>query len=505
MTATAGFDIGTSSVKVLIVSPEGKTLGFASSPVSVRPAQSGHLEEEPEDWWRGLVSALGKARAGLPRGTEIAAIGLSGHMSGLVVLDKDLEPLMPCLLLADTRGSEEAANLPSRVRARIIEQTGNCPSAAFSFAKLLWAREHRADVFSRAAWVVSAKDYILSRLTGNVSTEPTDAGNYLLLDKSAARWDDELIESLGLPQVFPQLRSSSEKAGELTGSAALDIGLAPGIPVVAGGADMACTAVGSGTLSKARAAMSLGTASPVIIPVSGIDAELVGKLTFHPHALPGSRYALASILSGGRSYQWLQRTLQEACASKVELEDMDRFASRSVPGAGGVLFLPFLTGTGSPDWRASGRAAWLGLGAATSMADLCRAILEGVAYNCRECLELYLARHGRLSGITVSGGGARSDLWAQILSDVTGLPVTTVQIREASALGACVLAAVGCGMFPSIADAVSAMVRLGESREPDARKYSLYSGLFDAYLLAKSSLAAVDDSLASARQREWPT
>ena len=496
----AGFDIGTSSAKVLIVSSEGKVLASSAAPVTARTPKPGQLEEVPDEWWSALVRALEAARASLPGGTEIEAIGLSGHMSGLVLLDRDQRPIMPCILLADTRGAEEAAALDDGIRLKITDQTGNCPSTAFTLAKLLWVRRHETRFFSKTAWAMSAKDYVLCRLTGNVSTEPTDAGNYLLLDRSATGWDARLIESLGLPPgIFPPLRLPSQKAGELTARAAAETGLPAGIPVVAGGADMACTAVGSGTLSEGDAAMSLGTASPLIVPTREIDRALIGKLTFHPHALTGSRYALASILSGGRSYQWLKGLLREAGTADVDFQALDGHPGRGAPGSGGVLFLPFLTGTGSPDWRSSGRAAWIGLGAETALPEIARAVLEGVAYNCRECIELCRRQGRQISRIVASGGGAVSGLWLRILADVTGLSVQALEMREASALGAAVLAGVGSGAFADIPEAVSGMVRLKEPIQPDARRGELYGQLYQGYLLAKRQLAGVDDALQAAR------
>ncbi len=506
MKAVLGFDIGTSSTKVIAVSPEGEVLASSAAPVRAQASGQGRLEEQPEEWWGALVKALGSIRSALPKEIDIQGIGLSGHMSGLVLLDADGRPVRPCILLADTRGAKEAAALEAGVRSKIVEQTGNRLSEAFTLAKLLWVKKHEAAAFRKARWAVSAKDYILSRLTGTVATEPTDAGNYLLLDRDASRWDTSLMEAIGLPvELFPPLRSSVEEAGELTAAAARETGLSAGIPVVAGGADMACAAVGSGTIAEGDVAMSLGTASPVIAPVSRIDRTLVGKFTFHPHAMAGSRYALASILSGGRSYQWLADLLRQAGADRIDFVTLDRHAARSSPGAGGVLFLPFLTGTGSPDWRRSGRAAWLGIGASTGLPELARAVMEGVAYNCRECLELYArsedstgARGNPLSRIVVSGGGAGSSLWPEILADVTGLPVQALATREASALGAAVLAGVGCGAFGGIPEAVTGMTRLGQSIEPDSRGAEAYDRHYQAWRLAERQLTSVDDALAGA-------
>ena len=505
MNVLAGLDIGTSSAKVLLVTIHGDVLASASCPVQVSAPQPGYLEESPNDWWTAVCTAFAAARAGVPRDLTITAIGLSGHMSGLVVLDAEQKPLRPCMLLADVRGAQEAAGVPASARARIVEQTGNNLSEVFTLAKLLWVREHERALLDRAAFVVSAKDYLLCRLTGEVSTEPTDAGNFLLLDGTASRWDTGLMTTLALPpRLFPPVRSSSEKAGEVCAAAARELGLSAGIPVVAGAADMACVAVGSGILAEGEAAISLGTASPLIMPVPGIDAALVGKLTFHPHAIAGQRYALASILSGGRSYQWLATLLKADRETGIDLKTLDIIASQAPAGSAGVLFLPFLTGSASPDWHTDARAAWIGLGASAGLPEISRAVLEGVAYNCRECIELCSHSGKRTKRLVVSGGGARSRLWQQIIADVTGLPVRALGTAEASALGAAMLAGVGSGAFRNIPEAVSAMISLGETISPDARRAGFYERSFEGYLLAKRQLLALDDALVSVRKGARP-
>jgi xylulokinase len=489
----AGFDIGTSSAKVLLVSTDGKIVASSASPVRASSPRSGEMEEAPDDWWAALRIALSAARASAPRDTTISAIGLSGHMSGLVILDERCRPLRPCMLLADVRGGAEAARMAPSTRARIVEQTGNVPSEVFSLAKLLWVMENEADLFKRAVSVISPKDYLLCRLTGEVSTEPADAGNFLLLEGSASIWDRGLMDALDLPpRLFPPLRASAEKAGNLSSIAARELGLPAGIPVVAGAADMACAAVGSGILAGGEAAISLGTASPLIMPVDGIDPALVGKLTFHPHAIAGRRYALASIISGGRSYQWLAALLGSAGAAGIDPPSLDVIAEKAPAGSGGVLFFPFLTGSASPDWSSSARAAWIGMGTGTGLPELSRAVLEGVAFNSRECIELCSTSGKPIERLVVSGGGARSRLWQTIFADVTGLPVRALGTAEASALGAAILAAVGSGCFKSISDAASAMVSLGETIAPDSRRAALYDRSYAKYLAAKSRLLSLE-------------
>ena len=500
MEVFAGFDIGTSSAKVVLVSTDGRIVATSASAVHAHSPAAGQLEEDPGDWWAALRSALAAARAAAPSDTTIAAIGLSGHMSGLVILDARCRPLRPSMLLADVRGAEEAAGMPESLRARIVQQTGNQPSEVFTLAKLLWVMAHERDLLDRAAWVISPKDYLLCRLTGEVSTEPADAGNFLLLEAAAPRWDQELVKSLRLPQrLFPPLCVSAEKAGGLSSAAAQELGIPPGIPVVAGAADMACAAVGSGILAEGEAAISLGTASPLIMPVEGIEPALVGKLTFHPHAIAGRRYALASILSGGRSYQWLATLLGDGGNTGIDLPSLDAIAARAPAGCGGVLFLPFLTGSASPDWHTNARAAWVGMGTSSGLPELSRAVLEGVAFNSRECITLCSTHGTPITRLVASGGGARSRLWQAILADVTGLPVRALGTAEASALGAAILAAVGYGAFSSIEEAAAAMVSLGETVSPDAPRAALYDRSYEGYLLAKRQLLSLDDAMTALR------
>lgn len=494
MRGTLGIDIGTSSVKVLLVSSEGEVLAYGAAPVRRATPKSGFVETDPEEWWTAVGSALRSASIGGVSGASIDAIGLSGNMSALLLVGRDGRTLRPAILLADPRGGEEIALLEKGVEERIARQGGNKPSQAFTLAKLLWVRRHEPEIYRRIAQAQSAKDWIRARLTGSSETEPTDGGNYLLLDGEAAQWDGELLDALGLDRsLLPPLVRPFDRVGELTAAAADSLGLPAGVPVVAGAADMACAAIGSGTLAEGEAAMSLGTAAPIILPVEEVDPRLRGHFTFHPHAIPRRRYALASILSGGRSYEWFARLFKAVDNRPPDLRSVDEWSAGAEIGSGGVLFLPFLTGGASPDWHAAARAGWLGITAATGRPELGRAILEGVAFNSRECIELFASSRRPVGRIVVSGGGARSEIWTSIIADVTGIPVEVLACGEASALGAALLATIGAGLHDTIEDAIERMVKRKRSVAPDGRRHERYSALFDYYRAAKRRVAEVDD------------
>lgn len=473
--ALVGIDLGTSSAKCLAISAEGKSLGRGSAAYPTHTPEPGWLEQEPSDWVRAIRSAVGSClrQAGLSsRGTRtIAAVGLSGHMSGIICLDRDNRPLHRCILIADTRSHEQTKALRRRHLGRFRKATGNEPFDAFAVSKLLWVKERRPDLFARTRSFLFPKDYVRYLLAGQIATEPTDAANSLLLDLGTRRWNEDLIERAGLPiRIFPPVRESSEVAGRITSDGAAAIGLPAGVPVIMGAADMACSAVGTGAVSPEVLALTLSTSGQVMASVSGFASAAVGKLTFHPHAEVDGLYAMGSIFAGGLSYSWARSVL----AGTGDTRKLEREMARVPAGSDGVTFLPFLAGSGTPSFRPADRAAWTGLTAAAGPAVMARAVLEGVAYAVRQNVEVF-ARAGILpSQARLGGGGSRSRLWAEILASVLERPLEVLDRRDASVFGACLLAAVGAGVFSGVKEAAQELVTSRETVMPDRQNLEVY-------------------------------
>lgn len=435
-----GIDVGTTSVKALLLDEDGHVAAVASARHGVDPTADG-VQADPESWWSSMRAALADlaARADLGR---VGAIGFSGNMSSVVLVDDDLVPLAPALLLADKRGAAQLDALGADLRERVVCATGNLPGTIFALSSLLWWRDTSPELLGRTTAFLSAKDFLRARLTGRIATDRTDAYNSLLLD-ARGRWDGGLIDALGLPRsIFPEVLTSGELAGRTTEGAVEELPLPPGVPVASGAGDVAAALVGAGGLPANELAVSLGTSVTLMAALGpdapgGSGAESAGAVTRHPGA-DGSWFALGSLLTGGLAVNWLRETVGDtAIAAAGDLPDADDR----------LLFLPYLAGTGSPDFDDEAAGVMLGITPSTTAAQLVSGALEAVAFDLAGLIERLETHRGlRYRAITASGGGTRIAAWPQILADVTGLPVRLLDQPDLSAVGAAVLGWTALGL-----------------------------------------------------------
>lgn len=491
--AVLGIDLGTSGVKVALLDRAGRTLSRGHAPYPTAHPRAGWLEQDPEDWWSASRAAVGASLRAAPQ-ARVAGIGLSGHMSALVLAKADGTAVGPCLLLADARGRQEISALPTDLRDALRERSGNIPSEVFSVGKLLWVRDHEPARYAAADHVLSPKDFLRMRLTGVAGAERTDAGNSLLLTEDRTGWDTGLLERAGLrPGLFPPVLEPSEVAGKLTPVAAEALGLEPGAPVVAGASDMACSALGCGAVPEDVLAVTIGTAAQVLRRVPDVRPEVVGTVTYHPHAVPGALYAMGSILGGGLALSWAAHVL----APGAELADLVELAAAAPAGASGVLFVPTLVGAGTPWWEPTARGAWVGLSPSVERAHLLRAVLEGVAFDIRASVDILDDTWGASGQVRFGGGGSRSRLWAQIVASALGREVRPLVEPDASVVGAAALAAVGVGWYAGPSEAASALVRVREPVLPDPADQTVYARLYPLQRAAYRALREVDAGLAA--------
>ncbi len=423
-----GIDIGTTSVKVCALDDAGTLVATATSHHGI-DERADAVQADADGWWASVRRALDAIGADLDLG-RVRGIGLSGNMSSVVLLGPDGAPHAPVLLLADSRGGDRLAALPAQTCAAIAAATGNEPRTVFSLASLLWWQATEPATMARTSAWVSAKDDVRRRLTGEVSTDPTDAYNSLLLTDGA--WDEALVTAVGLdPGIFPRVRRSDERAGDVTAAAAAATGLPVGVPVATGSGDVASALAGLGGLADDVLAVSLGTSVTLMAGLGegsrpSLPARAQGALTVHP-AADGSWFALGSLLTGGLALNWLRSQVgPEAVA-----------AAPSVLGADDPLhFLPYLAGTGSPDFVPDATGTILGIRTSTTAPQIATALFESIAFDLADLVE-------RIGGegwdhVVVSGGGGRIGAWPQIVADVLGLRVSLVADSDLSALGAAV-------------------------------------------------------------------
>jgi len=480
-----GIDVGTTAVKVAVVSKDGHVAASSSIAYGTVSPRPGWVEQDPDVWWHSTVRAVRECLEKLPSG-RIEAVSFSGHMSATVLVGRDGVPAMPSILIADTRSRDETEWLKQNMMARILEMTGNEPLDAFSLPKLMWIRRHRPEVLERASAFLFPKDYIRFRMSGDIGTDYTDAGNSQLFHFAKKRWETDLAEELGLDsRLLPPLFPSASVVGRVCREAAELTGLAEGTPVVAGAADMACSQLGTGAFEEGTMAITLSTSAQVVMRVPTVGTKSAGRITLHPSAIPDTYYAMGSIFTGGLGVEWGYRLL--AGKEKLEAADFQKINEwsnrmREIPaGSGGVLFLPFLTGSGTPHFDSRDKASWLGLSLGQDAVLLLHSVMEGIAYNIRENVEVFEDEGRKIRIIHLGGGGSKNPVWCQIISNVLGKDIRLLTVRDASVMGAAMLAGAGVGLFPSLEEAASRMVKTGDIYACDGAAAGTYDILYRRY------------------------
>ena len=436
MTRLVGLDVGTTGVKAIAISPDGELLARAEEPYELSTPRPGWAEQDPEDWWRAAERAL------VALGVEPAAVGLSGQMHGLVVLDERDRVLRPAILWNDQRTGAECAEIEERVGLeRLISLTGNRALPGFTAPKLLWLRRHEPDVYAQIARVLLPKDYVRLRLTGERAIDVADASGTLLFDVAGRRWSDEMCVALEIPHEWlPPVHESPEAASA---------------------GDQAAGALGVGVDRPGPLSVVLGTSGVVFgaLPAYATDPE--ARVHVFCHAVPGTWHAMGVMLSAAGSLRWLRDVVGST------YEELLAWAQRRPPGAEGLLFAPYLAGERTPYADPDARGAFTGLSLRHDRGALVRALLEGVAYGLRDSLELLRELGLEPASARVSGGGARSELWLRIVASVLGLPLERTLVEEGAAYGAALLGGVRAGVFADVHEAVSQCVRVRETIEPD--------------------------------------
>lgn len=457
-----GIDIGTSSVKVAAMDGGGRIVGHASAAYPVSHPRPGWDEQSVDSWWR----AIGRAtRALLARtemgGATVAGVGLSGQMHGAVALDADGTPLRPAIIWSDARSTDEVASIEDLVPMReLIAVAGNRASTSFTASKILWLARHEPSVYARTAAIVQPKDAIRLLLTGELAADVSDGTGTLLFDVRRRDWSAELCTRLGIDRslLAPALESPAV-AGSVTRTAARAVGLPEGTVVAAGGGDAACSALGVGLgSSDARSPLliTLGTAGQAFAVSDHPVIEPDGRTHALCYVAPGAWAQMGAVLRAGAAMEWLAA----AIGSRRGARTMTRLfaaAAACVPADDDPMFLPYLVGERSPHFDPNVRAAFVGLAAHHDLRHLARAVIEGVAFALRDAAAAMADAGIGWDHLRVSGGGARSDTWLQLLADLFGVPVEVADTEHGSARGAALLGAVAAGWFASVDEAASAV------------------------------------------------
>ncbi len=480
MSYVIGIDSSTTATKAQLVDSSGAVVAVVSSEYDFETPEPLWSEQDPALWWTATKAAVSGvlAKANV-RGDEVDAVGLTGQMHGLVLLDDTGKVLRPSILWNDQRTSAECNEIRDRVgKERLISITGNDALPGFTAPKILWVRNNEPAIFDKARHVLLPKDYVRFCLTGEYASDRAGGAGTILFDLKTRTWSDEVLADLNLDRaLFPDTFEGHEVTGTVTAAAAAATGLAVGTPIMAGAGDQAANGVAVGAIDPGVVGLSLGTSGVVFTATDSPSVEPEGRLHAFCHGVADRWHFMGVMLSAAGSLRWFRDTV----APDIDFADLSAAAGNVGAGSEGLLFLPYLTGERTPHPDPLARGAFVGLTIRHGRDHMTRAVLEGVSFGLRDSFELIRAAgNADLTEVRASGGGTRSPVWRQILADVLDAEVSTVATAEGAAQGAAMLAAVGAGWFSNAQEASAAWLRVDPPTTP-SENVAAYSDIYESY------------------------
>lgn len=500
VSALLGIDIGTSGCKALLLSVDGDVLATSTATYGFSQPHAGWTEQDPSLWIEGARKAVGKVLATC-RDIELVCIGLSGQMHGLTPLDEGKNVLRPAILWNDQRNAAEAAEITEKAGGleALIARTGNRMLVGYTGGKILWMRNHEADLFGRMRHALNPKDYLRFVLTGELATEVSDASGTGLFDVMRRVWASDLIETLDIdPSLLPACHESHEISGRVSATGAELFGLPVGVPVVGGGGDSVIQTIGSGVVAPGELQTTIGTAGILAAALDAPTPSPDGRIQMFCNVAPSKWHAMGVSLNAGGAMGWFRSILAEAGrGDQLTFDEICDAAAASPAGARGLLFLPYLNGERCPHPDPTARGAFVGLTARHTLGDMGRSVMEGVVhafYDMHALMQL-MGIEGRV--IKASGGGAQSSLWRQIQADIFDCDVVTTEgAAEGAAFGAALVAGIGIGAWKDADEAAGTLKALtrqhadGSVRDVYRKAHGIYRGLYPALHESFSALAA---------------
>jgi xylulokinase len=506
-------DVGTTGNKATLYDQEGALVRSTFVPYPTNYPRTGWAEQHPEDWWQSLCLSTGALlRESGVSSADVACVVFSGQMMGAVAVDAQARPVRDAIIWADTRAVRQIAEVGERIDPRrVYALTGHRLSPSYSAGKILWLKEMEPDAYRRTHMFLHAKDFLVARLTGVFATDRSDASGTNLYDLERGTWGDELIAAFGIPpEKLPAIHQSTDVVGEVQPAAAAESGLRPGTPVVIGGGDGSCAATGAGVIRAGTAYNYIGSSSWIGVATEKPILDPDMRTFTWAHLLPEMFTPTGTMQAAGGSYQWARDELaaeERLAAARLERSPywlMDQEVEQSPPGARGLLFLPYLLGERSPRWNPAARGAFVGLTMRHKQADMLRAVLEGITFNLRVILEAFRGQGTAIDALRVIGGGARGEVWNQIMADIFGLPILRLSLlEEATSMGAAVAGGVGVGLWKDITH-VERMIQIARETRPNPERRALYDELYGIFNEIYSALngAAIFARLAAVERHE---
>lgn len=476
-----GIDLGTSSVKSVLMDQEGTLLAIRQQEYTFDIPREGWAEQDPEVWWQATAKTVREAlqQAEIVP-SEIVGVGFSGQMHGLVPLDKNGKPIRKAIIWCDQRSVAQVERIRQIIGVkRLGEITHNQIATGFQTASLLWMKEHEPKLYEKTAVVVLPKDYLKYKLTGKLSTDVTDAASTLAFDVCQRKWSTELIQDLGLnPQLYPPVFLPEELGGLVTKDAANQTGLLEGTKVFHGGADQVMQAIGNGIIAPGQVSVTIGTGGQVFAPLTSplYDPQLRSH-TFHNFSR-NSWFFMGATLSAGLSLRWLRDTV----LGGMSYQEMDKLVSNVERGSEGLIYLPYLSGERTPHMDPYARGMFFGLTLHHSRAHMMRAVMEGVVFSLRDCLELFYQMGQNCEKVIASGGGARSGPWLQMQADILNREIYTSKMLEQAGVGAAISAGVGAGVYESYRQACDKVIQWNQVPcTPDPQGVAQYQEYYQLF------------------------
>lgn len=485
-----GIDVGTSATKTVLFDEGGKVMASASGEYPMYQPENGWAEQRPEDWREAVFKTMKEVvkDSGVEKG-EIKGIGISGQMHGLVMLDEAGEVIRPSIIWCDQRTGEEVEDMLKLMpRERWISITANPPLTGWTAAKILWVQKHEPENYARCRHILLPKDYIRYILTGKFATDVSDASGMQLLDVPGRCWSEEVLKVFNIDEnMLGKVYESCEVTGTLLPDVAEKLGLPEAVKVAGGAGDNAAAAVGTGIVRDGTAFTTIGTSGVVFAHSSRLSIDPKGRVHTCCCAVPGAWHIMGVTQAAGLSLKWFkdqfcQDYIEEAERKGCDVYDLLNEAVSSVkPGSDRLIYLPYLMGERTPHLDPDCRGAFFGLSAIHTKKHLCRAVMEGVAYSLCDCNEILQEMGIKVSRMMACGGGGKSPVWRQMLSDLYWCEVKTVRQEEGPALGAAILAGVGCGIYPSVEEACDRLIGEKDSTSPIASETEIYGEYHKLY------------------------
>ncbi|OAA94143.1 xylulokinase [Clostridium coskatii] len=477
-----GIDLGTSSVKLIIMNEKGELLTSVSKDYGISYPQVGWAEQNPDDWWNSTKDGIRELINNHNIKPEtIRGISFSGQMHGLVILDNKNKVLMPAILWCDQRTQKQCDYLNKEFgQDKLSKYTGNMALTGFTLPKVLWVKENKPDIYAKIAHMMLPKDYISFKLTGKFASDVSDASGTVMFDVKNRKWSNEVLDLLEIKEdVLPKVYESYEVVGNVSKEVSSETGLSTSTKVIAGAGDQAAGAIGTGTVDSGVLSVALGTSGVVFASSEKFYVDKENRLHSFCHA-NGKWHQMGVILSAASSLKWWVDNVNSDIGGDV-FEKLLSEAESSPVGSNKLFFSPYLIGERTPYNDPCAKGSFIGLNVTHKRGDMTRSILEGVSFALRDSLEILKNLNVDMKEVRISGGGSKSKLWRQIIADVFNLNVSIINSKEGPAYGAAILAAVGCKLFNSVDEACKALIKTTDKIQPIRENVEKYDKLYKVY------------------------